>query len=406
MNKPIEVRGKKNKQHGNRHNPQDELKQILSGTNEEIAAASTIGVSPEEVAALREAVGQAPVLQKAEILDIVRDGVLQQEQAYRPMGDDGEKPAKVHVPLESSSLGSVASASATLEDAVVSLEDAMVSVSAAQASGITAGLTITPEALAALSSRGSNGAVSAEATSEPLVSEREERVDAILQQAKTLLCTRRADIPDLQSFLQDLAERLEAVGLYDNLTDWVKNQAFINKNLILVVLRTPKSIPAIPEGTIKQVLEMHPAEITGLARGYNLGTKAGNRLDYTPNRSEVQLAFGEKYGRVLGKLFETWGERLGAIGLSDNTTVDFMLIEPDPTHTLVVDAWKCSDMYPAGCSSIDAIRDSRIDRSPGLIYVPWGGVVTRSAVVDAEAQVLLSQLILASANPYVQPIAA
>lgn len=212
---------------------------------------------------------------------------------------------------------------------------------------------------------------------------------------------------DMRSFMRELLMKLDSVpvtgkpGEFDE--SWVSNQAYFPKNLILFVVRTPKvPIPGIPGDMLKRVLELYPISITGLKRSFKTKdrdmARTQQRFEAVP--SVVRMEFGEKFGRVIGKMFETMARRVCEIAVNDNTTVDFMLVEPDPTHTLVLDAWLCSDMWPSEVENIDGELDITSAKDPAHVDVTWSGHVERSIKIDEQAQELLTQINVASSNPY------
>ncbi|WP_144106574.1 hypothetical protein [Paraburkholderia sp. BCC1886] len=178
---------------------------------------------------------------------------------------------------------------------------------------------------------------------------------------------------------------------------WVSNQKYVPRNLILVVMHTPNGIPGITDQLVRSVLELHPMEITGAARGFSL--EGDSKVEYRENRSSIEMRFNEMYGRAIGKAFETWGRRIKTAGINSSTTVDFMLIEPDATHRLVLDAWHCERMYPALMETDIAQRQFGGVVEAGPLCVTWGGKVTYLEDLSV-AQKLLSEIDVRCRNPY------
>jgi hypothetical protein len=281
--------------------------------------------------------------------------------------------------------------------AAIGYQDATVAASSAVLSGEDAQASI-EDATIDLSTAGKG--ISAEEVNVLVAASREEEIGKIIREASNKIHTRPHEIPDLHAFVCDLVARLEPFQVYPSNNAWIANQPFYKQNLILVVTRFPKSVPDIPEQMLKTILELHPFRIDGLKRGYRLETKTGAKADYCHHESSVSMSFGEKSGRSISRMFETWGERIGGVGINENATIDFMLIEPDPTHTKVVDAWHCKGMYPHHCSSIDGERNLSLERSPQEIVVDWAGSVTRSREIDQRAQDLLNGLQIMNADPF------
>lgn len=237
-----------------------------------------------------------------------------------------------------------------------------------------------------------------------MIPENEEVLRLLDEAHRTIVHTPPAD---MRTFMRELLFKLEGVpvtgkpGEFDE--SWVSNQSYVPKNLILFVIRTPKvPIPGIPSDMLKRVLEMHPISITGLKRSFKTRdrdlTRTQQRFEAVP--SVVRMEFGEKYGRAIGKMFEAMARRVCAVAVNDNTTVDFMLVEPDTTHNFVLDAWLCTDMWPSEVENIDGVRDITSSKDPAHVDVTWSGHVDRSDKIDEQAQALLAEFIVASANPY------
>ncbi|SAK83479.1 hypothetical protein AWB81_04212 [Caballeronia arationis] len=145
------------------------------------------------------------------------------------------------------------------------------------------------------------------------------------------------------------AEPGERVGSEAAERECVLNEGYRAKNLILIVTRLAGSLSSELNESIKSTLELFPHVIEGAARGFtiNLDSKAV----YEPIASSLRMTFDERAGRAIGKLFETWGREIGRVGVGAHTTVDFMLVEPDATGRLVLDAWNCRSMFPEGMTT-------------------------------------------------------
>jgi hypothetical protein len=149
--------------------------------------------------------------------------------------------------------------------------------------------------------------------------------------------------------------------------------------------------------TIRSTLELFPQVVEGAARGFkiNLDSKAA----YEPTASSLRMTFVERTGRVIGKLFETWGREIGRVGVGAHTTVDFMLIEPDPTGRLVLDAWNCRSMFPAAMTTSHGARDLGASPDYASLSTSWDGNIQLMEDVAA-AQAVFETLQQVSSNPY------
>lgn len=217
-------------------------------------------------------------------------------------------------------------------------------------------------------------------------------------------------VKDVRAFMRELTFKLDAIpvtgkpGEFDE--SWVSNQSYFPKNLLLFVTRTPKvAIPGVPGDMLTRALELHTLSITGLKRGFRTHARDATRATqrFEPHVSCVRMEFCEKQDRVIGKMFEKVARRVCQLGVNENSTIDFMLIEPDATHTRVIDAWHCTDMWPSEAENADGERELSSARDPAHVDVTWSGVVERSDQIDTQAQELLDAFIVASSNPYAAP---
>jgi hypothetical protein len=169
------------------------------------------------------------------------------------------------------------------------------------------------------------------------------------------------------------AEPVERVASEAAESESVPNEGYRAKNLILIVTRQAGSLASQLNESIKSTLELFPHVIEGAARGFkiNLDSKAA----YEPTASSLRMTFDERTGRAIGKLFETWGREIGRVGVGAHTTVDFMLVEPDATGRLVLDAWNCRSMFPAGMTTSHGARHLHGTRDYASLSTTWNGNV-------------------------------
>jgi hypothetical protein len=138
------------------------------------------------------------------------------------------------------------------------------------------------------------------------------------------------------------------------LRGWINNQPYAPRNLIAVVVR---NLPGNTEdderarSTLQALLELHALSITGLSTGFKAHTKT---------QIKPVIVFAEKYGRPIDQFFWWWFKRYGDLWGRQNVrkgSVDVMFFEPDPTHTVIQQAFFCYDMYPSDYPGLESKRD-------------------------------------------------
>jgi hypothetical protein len=360
MNKPIQVRGKRHTRGPQGTNPNDELKDILSGRHTPpISAGLTPGLpagEPTPVSQpniikdlvgepviereeapqhrplldmgdgsfiqdgtdLQEGVAQyqagdivkAEDLVKAEVVDVVRDGVEQQEQAYRTEDESAEEPARVHAPIvEGEQL---------------------------------------PETLPApfqLETKGTDG------------------------------------IPS--------PEMHEKVGqLFTALAD---DDLYHPAGLEIIFTRLSKGLTDAAKDKMAVIINTLPRSITGLKTGFDLLADAKLKVNIEQALSFVNLDYVERKGKIISKFYVDWAERIAIGGLTDATTIDFFVVEPSEDGKEVLEAWHCKDMYPRFLTGIDHSRQEPGYRVESVGFeVRLVGKVTQSRAHLEEAKALWS----------------
>jgi hypothetical protein len=393
MNKPIHIegRGKKKDRRQNNNTPDQELKDMIQGSNAEVAERA--GISEEAAAE-----GRATIVNAA-------PGYKLGGQPFVPMGAD---PATYQGPGED--INKDVSSNQSSDPIIAGLTALPEGASPAEIAEVMLG-NVTPEDGAILREQYEevNG-ITSDRPSPPIVASIDMHAGnlpplqgfhpagntaflGLLSQAYDVVAKGLPD--DMDTYRHHLLFKLAGVQFQKNpgsYADFVTNTPYYSRNLVLFVRRLPKSIPGVSPEMIKRTLELHPREIDGLERGFELKSRDMNNKQqrFVPNDSKVSMAFGEKYGRPIGEMFEAWGLQVAQVGVNDNTTIEFMLVEPDATHTAVQDAWLCSDMFPGVVDTDGAKRDLASKRDPGSVGVRWYGHVVRGQEIRQQALELLT----------------
>jgi hypothetical protein len=221
------------------------------------------------------------------------------------------------------------------------------------------------------------------------------------------------------------------MGYSPVLAEWVSNQQYVRHNLICLLIEAPRGFTLLPDGqdyinTLRALVELHAISITGLQSGLTVevaetpvGGAGQRQQDPTDVKMEVSNAvfrFNEKYGMPVASFFRAWINNLimdenskfaniattGAVPtdmLADMYAATMLFIEPDPTHTQVVQSWLGTNMYPLGTGEVTGARDITQAGETRTSDITFTGVYQYGVGVDLFAQQILSGISLSGANP-------
>ena len=226
-------------------------------------------------------------------------------------------------------------------------------------------------------------------------------------------------------------------GYAPNLAEWVNNQAYVQRNLICLLIEAPLGFQYLPDpefwnGALKALVETHPKQISGMAAGLTVDWGAENAVsgggemqqDFTDikrARTQPQFTWVEKYGRPIQTFLYEWITNLigdpdtkvpniaTLIGdkptdlLADMYSATCLFFEPDPTHTTVVKAWLTTNMAPMSTGDITGKRDLSSAMDQNELSIEFTGLSQSSLGVRLFAQAILDNINLANANPNLAP---
>ena len=177
--------------------------------------------------------------------------------------------------------------------------------------------------------------------------------------------------------------------------EWISNHAYIKRNIIPIVLQTPRFFDFMPEPWkwrrfFKSLIEAHALTIDGFSSGLTVETDehavgGGGEFqqevtDVKRNRSTPSFTFQEKAGRAIQKFLEAYikygimdpdtktpnvvryisnTDQLGGMYTPDFYTSTMIFIEPDITKMQVIDAWLCTNMLPLSAGERTGKMDKR-----------------------------------------------
>ena len=222
--------------------------------------------------------------------------------------------------------------------------------------------------------------------------------------------------------------------------EWISNQAYVQRNIIPIVIRAPKFFDFMPEpkkwvDTYKALIELHPLAITGLQSGltvevdeHNIGG-AGETQEEVTNvtraKSAVNTTYKEKAGKAITKFLDLvirYGmldpdtkkplvadligsiDKVGGMYTPEYYTGTVLFIEPDVTQKVVVDAWLVTNMFPKSNGERTGKRDIHSAGEAPEISIDWGGITMNNEAVHIMADTVLSGLTVLSTSPDVDRV--
>lgn len=225
-------------------------------------------------------------------------------------------------------------------------------------------------------------------------------------------------------------------GWAPNLTQWVSNQAYVRKSLIPILLEAPGFFQLMPEpekwiACLKALVELHPRSIEGFQAGLTVETDshavggAGEMqdevIDVKRARSEPTFGYVEKYGMPIQNFLYNWityglqdpDTKFAMVGtlegnrpsdmLADWYSMTCLFIEPDPSHQFVQKSWVTTNMFPKGTGEIVGKRDLTTASEILQLNIEFTGVSQFNLGTNVFAQMILDQINITNANPYLRP---
>ena len=217
--------------------------------------------------------------------------------------------------------------------------------------------------------------------------------------------------------------------------EWISNQAYIQRNIIPVVIRSPKFFNFMPEpekwvDAYKALMELHPLTITGLTSGLTVDVDthaiggAGEEQEEVTNvkrtKSIVSTTYKEKANKSIMKyldIYIRYGmmdpdtkkplvselieniEDVGGMYTADFYTGTVLYIEPDITQKYVVDSWLSTNLFPKSNGERTGKRDLHNPGEAPELTIEWGGITMNNNVVTELAERILKDLTVLKTIP-------
>lgn len=201
----------------------------------------------------------------------------------------------------------------------------------------------------------------------------------------------------------------------------VHGTEYKRRNIIAVVVRGVKESLFADgfNGTLKVLLEQYPDRITGLRTGFEAGNYSSTQKRIQAFPSEARFELAELEGRVVDDTLHKWADvyndyateqeglakkpaNYGVKIKEEDVTIDVLFIEPDSSLKKVSAAWLGKNLFPSRYSGIDSNRElfAEVDRTRTIVTFDLAGKYSRSEQVNEQAQAVLDNLVVSSANPY------
>jgi hypothetical protein len=226
------------------------------------------------------------------------------------------------------------------------------------------------------------------------------------------------------------------MGYAPQLNQIISNQPYISRPLIALLIEAPLGFNDLPNKeywieSLRSLVELRALKITGLASSIEVVTEETSPVggagemhqdftNVTRERSNPQFTWQEMYGLPVKAFLEGWvtnlmmdpnskvanvatlveaGARPNAM-LADYYGMTVAFIEPDPTHTKVVRAWLCTNMFPTGrLATAEGTRDLT-QAGQALQYdITFTAITQVGLGVEYYCQQLLDNINILGANP-------
>jgi len=221
---------------------------------------------------------------------------------------------------------------------------------------------------------------------------------------------------------------------------WIQNSAYISRNLIPVIVRTPKMFDVLVDNKLGDRLRnvyiammTHlPITIDGFKATVTLETAehrvgaAGEMheefVKSTRERTTITKTYNEKLGKPINRFWDfiirygimdpdTQSALITTLNIKPNTlekggllTADYytgtiLYIEPDMINKNVVEAYLCQNVAPKTAGEISSKRDLGASGELREYSIEFTSITTSNESVRAGAQAILDKMTIFNRNP-------
>lgn len=217
---------------------------------------------------------------------------------------------------------------------------------------------------------------------------------------------------------------------------WANNSAYVRKPVIPILIEAPKLFQFLPNSpdwvrALRSLIENQWLQVDGLNAGLTAsftdnafggsGLTQQDLVNIKETESKPKHTYLERHGRPIQKFLRNWMTYAGMDPatkfanvatlaaasqltdlLPDQTTATVLYIEPDPLGRKVQQAWLVFNMFPESTGDVVGSADKTQDLQTTSIDVQFTGIHQYNAGVDAFAQLILNNISLVGANPYMR----
>lgn len=225
-------------------------------------------------------------------------------------------------------------------------------------------------------------------------------------------------------------------GRATQIDGYVSNANYVRRNIIAILVEAPRGFQDLPNSdkwvaTLKSLVELHAQSIEGLQSTLTadfVESAVGGAGEFqedisnvTRARSTPTFTWIEKYGKPINAFLTGWITNLlmdpvskvpNVVTMNPNAPTDLlpdytgatiMFIEPDPTHTRVVEAWLCTNMHPKTAGEVIGSRDLTAGGEVSSYAVEFTALTQHGVGVREFAQRYLDELNRSLVNPNLTP---
>ena len=223
-----------------------------------------------------------------------------------------------------------------------------------------------------------------------------------------------------------------------NYSEWISNAKYVSKNVIAVVLQTPRFFDYMPDAqkwtkTLKSLLELHSKSIDGLQAGLSVefaesavggaGEMQEDVSNVTRARTTITHVFEEKVGKPINRFLTNWiryglmdpDTKHALIGTlpgfdskelftPDFYTATVLYFEPDVTGRTIVEAWLCTNMAPKSNGEVTGKRDLTAGGETKEMSIEFTSITMYNQAVRQLAQNILDGMTTIKTDPHNLPL--
>lgn len=223
-------------------------------------------------------------------------------------------------------------------------------------------------------------------------------------------------------------------GYAKNWETWINGTPYVSRPLLTFLMETPLGFKLLPEAQthisiLRSLVETVRHRVEGLTHKLNVNKESnvafggsGQKFDVFSNVTEdqptVSFSWWERPGLAINRFMNFWITMLmmdaetkyAAIStvagteaydaLPDMYSMSVLFVEPNSTHTKVVQSWLGINMWPTATGDNSRSSDKENPGSLQEITIEFSGIFMYGPSVDNLSQKVLNSISLINANVY------